>query len=83
MPGPLAAQLLEFAQSTFGRRSKGKPIELTTPLFSNGLIDSMGMVEFLSFVEQECGISWDPTVEELTELDTIERIADALSRKRG
>ena len=83
MPGPLAAQLLAFVQSTFGRRAQGKPIEPTTPLFSTQIIDSMGMVELLSFVEQACGIPWDPTVEELTQLDTIERLADALSRKRA
>ena len=83
MSNPLAARLLEFVQSTFGRRSKGKPIEPTTPLFSTQIIDSMGMVELLSFVEQACGISWDPTVEELTELDTVERIADALAKKRA
>lgn len=83
MSSPLATQLLEFVRSTFARRSKGQPIEATTPLFSSGLVDSMGMVEFLSFIEQECGVSWDPTVEELTQLDTIERLADALSRKRA
>ena len=83
MPGPLAVQLLEFVQSTFGRRSKGRPIEPTTPLFSTQIIDSMGMVELLSFVEQACGIPWDPTVAELTQLDTVERIADALSRTRA
>jgi len=78
MPDAQTDRLLAFVTQTFaGRiRQRGLALEPSTPLFSNGLIDSMGLIELLAFAEREFRVSLDATVTELTALDT----ADALIR---
>ena len=54
----------------------------STPLFSSQIIDSMGLIEFVAFLEREFGVSIDATVEELTILDTAARLAEEIERLR-
>ena len=74
-------RLLSFVTNTFGARlGSGTVVEPSSALFSNGLIDSMGLIELLAFVEREFGLAWDITGEELATLDTAERLAHEIER---
>lgn len=57
--------------SRFGVRV---PVADDTALFSRGLIDSMNVVELVTFVEGELGRAIPPTDITLDNFDTIERI---------
>ena len=46
------------------------------PLISTGVIDSFGVLEVLAFLEDTFGVSIDPTRHELTEFETVNRIAE-------
>ncbi len=76
MAGETAQRILEFVQGTFAVRleSAGK-LDLSSPLFSSQVIDSMGAVELLAFIEQEFHVSIDLTIEELRRLDSAENFA--------
>lgn len=60
----------------FLRKNRGTddPIEVDTPLFSSGLLDSASMVELMVFLEQETGISVSPADVTLDNFDSIGRI---------
>jgi len=71
-----AQRILEFVQSVFAVRLRDRAaLECSSPLFSSGLIDSMGAVELLAFIEQEFCVSINLTNEELNGLDTAEGLA--------
>lgn len=83
MSDPIAQRLMQFVETTFSNRlSAGEPLTLATPLFSTQLIDSMGMIELLAFIERAFGVSWDATLEELTQLDTPMRLAQEIAKRR-
>ncbi len=76
-------QLLTFARQAFGDRvGPDVRFEPSTPLFSSQLVDSMGTVELLAFVERTFGMSLNLTIDELVKLDTIERLAREIERRR-
>jgi acyl carrier protein len=52
-----------------------------TPLISSGLIDSIGMIGLVAFIERRCGIEFHPREVEADKLDTLARI-DALVQKK-
>ena len=69
-------RILTFVRSTFASRLRqAGELEPSSPLFSNRLVDSMGIVELLSFLEHECKVSINTTIEELMELDTAANLA--------
>lgn len=81
MSAETAQRILQFIQQTFPRRlTPGRALEPSTPLFSSQVIDSMGLVELLVFVERELGVSLDATIEELTTLDTAANLASHIDR---
>ena len=82
MSSPIAEQLIAFVRQAFGSPCPSDPpLGPATPLFSSRLIDSMGLVELTAFVERTFGVPLDLTVEELTTLDTAERLADFIARQ--
>ena len=46
------------------------------PLISSGVIDSFGVLEVIAWLEDTFGVNIDPTRHELTEFETVSRIAD-------
>lgn len=58
--------------SRFGVRV---PVDDDTEIFSRGLIDSLGVVELVTFVEGELGRPIPPADITLDNFDTINRIA--------
>jgi len=49
------------------------------PLISTGVIDSFGVLEVMAFLEDTFGVTIDPTRHELTEFETVNRIADLVA----
>ena len=84
MAASITDRMLAFVKEAFGSRlDPGEALSPSTPLFSSRLIDSMGLIEFVAFLEREFGVSIDATVDELTTLDTAERLAGEIERLRG
>ena len=79
----IAERILEFVRTISSRRSGvGAPLTPASPLFSSQLVDSMGSIELLAFVEREFGVTMNLPVEELIELDTASGLAERIGRAR-
>jgi acyl carrier protein len=53
------------------------------PLFSNGRIDSFGVLELIVFLEERYRINIDTTRHEITEFDTIDKVVALVSSEGG
>ena len=54
-----------------------------TSFLENSILDSTGMLELISFIEQEFGISIDPTELVPDNLDSVQRVTAFVERKKG
>ena len=54
-----------------------------TSFLENSILDSTGMLELITFIEQEFGISVDPSELVPDNLDSVQRVADFIARKKG
>jgi len=54
-----------------------------TPLISGGIIDSLGVIELVTFLEQTFGITVEAREAGKTHLDTLAAIAALVKQKRG
>lgn len=52
------------------------------PLISSGIVDSFGVLEVMAFLEDTFGVTIDPSRHELTEFETVNRIAAVVERAR-
>lgn len=59
----------------------GFSVDDSTPLITGGLIDSVGMISLVRFIEQHFGIEFRPREIDAHRLDTIDAIAQAIQRK--
>ena len=83
MSDEIMRRLMQFVAATFANRfTAGEPLAPTTPLFSTQVIDSMGLIELLAFIEREFEVSWDATLEELMRLDTPAQLAREIAARR-
>jgi acyl carrier protein len=60
MPDPsFEARLLNFINESLPRLDRRQrewpPVDVATPLFSNGLLDSMSILHLIAFIEQATG----------------------------
>ena len=53
----------------------------TTPLITGGLIDSIGMISLVRFIESRFGIMFAPREVDAQRLDTLEAIESLVSKK--
>jgi acyl carrier protein len=53
----------------------------TTPLITGGLIDSIGMISLVRFIEGRFGIVFAPREVDAQRLDTLDAIESLVSRK--
>jgi len=56
-------------------------IEDTMPLITGGLIDSLGMVGLIAFLERRFEVEFMPREIDVHRLDTVERIDELLRKK--
>ena len=59
----------------------GQGLEDTTPLISGGLIDSIGMLGLISFMESRFGVEFMPRDVDAHTLDNLNLIAALIDRK--
>ncbi len=52
-----------------------------TPLFETGIIDSMGFIKLLAFLEKSCGISLDMSEITMENFRTINEICSKIASK--
>lgn len=72
-------QLIDFLSES--RRLAG--VTESMPLFSDGTIDSVGMIDLIAFIEQETGIEVGQADVTLDNFDSIERILVYVRAKSG
>lgn len=73
----------DFIQKAFRAQVAVRPLEADTPLFSSGIIDSFGVLELIAFLEEAFKIEIDTTRYDLTEFDTVRKIAALVVKLRG
>jgi acyl carrier protein len=56
-------------------------IEDATPLITGGLIDSIGMIGFVAFLESRFAVEFMPREIDVHSLDTVERIEELIRKK--
>lgn len=64
-------------------RRQDERLDLDTTLFSDGTIDSVGLIALISFLEQTYGIEVDQADVTLENFDSIRRVLDYLQTKVG
>ena len=67
-----------FLVARFRAAIRGGRIGFDEPLISSGIVDSFGVLEVIAFLEDTFGVTIDPTRHELTEFETVNRIAALL-----
>lgn len=76
---PLSEQILAFVRTQLGVEDALTP---DTPLVTNGLIDSVGLMRLAAFVEQATGLTIPDQDINAGHFDTVRQI-DAYVRGRG
>jgi acyl carrier protein len=56
-------------------------IDDATPLVTGGLIDSIGMIGLIAFLEKRFAVEFMPREIDVHSLDTLERIEEAVRKK--
>ena len=77
----LKQQIREFVTTNF-YVADPKALEDTTSLLDHGIIDSTGVLEVIMFVESAFGVTVEDAEMLPENLDSIERIAAFVARKR-
>jgi acyl carrier protein len=57
-------------------------LQLDTPIFSSGLLDSIDIINLLLILEEAFGVRIEPSKVDIDHLDTAIRIAGTLQRRR-
>lgn len=78
-----AEVIAEFIGTRFRTQFGGRAPGVDEPLISSGVIDSFGVLELIAFLEDSFDVTIDPARQELTEFDTVNRIASVVERARG
>ena len=71
----------EYILKTFLSIEDAAKLREDTPLFTSGIIDSVGIIKFISFLEQRFNIEFLPRELNRTEIETIEEFARVISKK--
>jgi acyl carrier protein len=58
-------------------------LRLETPLFSEGLLDSLVVLDLVALIEKESGITFAVSEINLDNLDSVERILAFIATKRS
>lgn len=60
-----------------------EPVELDTDLLISGLVDSLGVVRIVHWLEERCGLVVDPADVTLENFQTVAAIVGYVEHKRG
>jgi acyl carrier protein len=73
-----SAKIIEYMQQDLAVDTAD--IEVDTPLFSSGIIDSFALVDLIIFLEEQCSFRISAMDVNLDNMDTIKRMLDFTSR---
>jgi len=74
------SELLKYITDNFAA-SNATAIDAETSLFQDQVLDSLNLVELITFVETEFGIKVAPSEVSIDNLDTVSRIVGFIERK--
>ena len=77
----LRADLTRYIQSKLLPQDDGPAIEPDTDVLRQGIIDSLGVFQVVSFLEEKCGIRIDDSEITVDHFQSIDAMAQFASRK--
>lgn len=66
---------------TYLKNEENSSLKHDTPLLTSGIIDSIGVLGLINFIETRFGIEFMPRELDRDRLETIERICEAVRKK--
>ena len=82
----LKTELMEFIRTTLMPDGEAKPIGENDPLIDQGVIDSMGLLQIMTFIEERTGVRVpddEVTPDNFQSLATIERMVVRLQARHA
>jgi len=77
----IKAALRQFVLDNYLRGAQDQNLEDTTPLITSGIVDSVGVIDLLNFVESQFGIEFMPGEIDRYHLNTVEQIHRIIREK--
>jgi acyl carrier protein len=77
----IKAEIREFVASHYLPDEPAEAIADTMPLITSGIIDSIGMLGLINFIEGRYAIEFMPREIDVHTLDTVERIEELIRAK--
>ena len=79
MDDPRAARLLEFV-GHYIAAGRDVPLTADTPLLTEGVLDSMGIVLLASFIEEQFGVPFDGTELRIGRCESVRDVLQLIDR---
>jgi acyl carrier protein len=77
----IETEIREFVAAQYLPDASAEAITDTMPLITSGIIDSIGMLGLVDFIESSYAIEFMPREIDVHALDTVERIASLIRAK--
>jgi acyl carrier protein len=82
-PTALQREIQDYILQEFLPGEKPENLTESTPLISGGILDSIGMLKLVKFVEEKYGIAVEAHEVDVENFDTITLIANFVRAKKG
>ena len=82
----LRRELASFIEKNLLGEERGTPIQDTTPLIEEGILDSMALMQIVAFLEERTGVRIpddEVSPDNFDTIEAIERMVDRLQSRRG
>jgi acyl carrier protein len=79
----IKTEVREFVASNYLPDAPAETITDTMPLITSGIIDSIGMLALVDFIENRYAIEFMPREIDVDTLDTVERIESLINAKKS
>jgi acyl carrier protein len=77
----IRAAVRQYVAENYLRGEQARDLRDDTPLISTGVIDSIGVIGLVSFLESRFGIEFMPRDIDLHHLETVRQIEDVIKKK--
>jgi acyl carrier protein len=82
-PTALQREIQDYILQEFLPGEKPENLTESTPLISGGILDSIGMLKLVKYVEEKYGIQVEAHEVDVENFDTIDLIANFVRAKKG
>jgi acyl carrier protein len=79
----LREEIRQYVAENFVPAAQRQSLDDTTPLISGGLIDSIGMIKLMSFLERRFAVEFLPREVDAHTFDTVTSIERVIHKKLG